>query len=156
MISIDEVMTPKPFTLQASNSIYDARELMKDKQIRHIPIVNDNDQLVGLITQSDMLAASESTLQSGDDSQRIEVEKNHLIGEAMTTGVATIDEQDNLLAAAMHLLKSKHGCLPVTRGKKLCGIITDTDFVTVAVNLMEILEQRELEPDLDMDMDDDF
>ncbi len=150
MISIDEIMTPQPFTLQESDSIYAARQLMKEKHIRHIPVVNTNQQLVGLITQSDMLAASESTLHSSNDAQRIELEKQHLVGEAMTTGLATIDEQDNLRAAAMHLLKNKHGCLPVTRDGKLCGIITDSDFVTVAVNLMEILEQRELEPDDDL------
>ena len=153
MISIDEIMTPQPFTLQQTDSIYAARQLMKEKRIRHIPIVDDSQQPVGLITQSDLLAASESTLHSGNDAQRIELEKQHLVGEAMTTGLATIDEQDNLRAAAMHLLKNKHGCLPVTRDGKLCGIITDSDFVTVAVNLMEILEQREPEPDLDPDDD---
>ncbi len=153
MISIDEIMTPTPFTLQQTDSIYAARQLMKEKHIRHIPIVDASQQLVGLLTQSDMLAASESTLQSRDDAQRIELEKNHLVSEAMTTGVATIDEQDNLRAAAMHLLKRKHGCLPVTRAGKLCGIITDFDFVTVAVSLMEIMEQRELEPDVDSDDD---
>lgn len=153
MISIDEIMTPQPFTLQRTDSIYAARKLMKEKRIRHIPIVDDSQRPVGLITQSDLLAASESTLHSGNDAQRIELEKQHLVGEAMTTGLATIDEQDNLRAAAMHLLKNKHGCLPVTRDGKLCGIITDSDFVTVAVNLMEILEQREPEPDLDSDDD---
>ncbi|MGI9285252.1 MAG: CBS domain-containing protein [Pseudomonadales bacterium] len=154
MISIDEIMTPAPHTLQASNSIYDARLLMKEQHIRHIPIVNDGEQLIGLITQSDLLAASESTLQTHNDMERMELEKQHLVSEAMTTGLATINENDNLRAAAMYLLKNKHGCLPVTRNGKLCGIITDSDFVTVAVNLMEILEQRELEPDVDPD--DDF
>lgn len=151
MISIDEIMTPQPFTLRQEDSIFTARQLMKEKRIRHIPIVDANQQLVGLITQSDLLAASESTLHSGDAPQRIALEKQHLVGEAMTTGLATIDEQDNLRAAALHLLKNKHGCLPVTRAGKLCGIITDSDFVTVAVNLMEILEQRE--PDVDPDDD---
>lgn len=154
MISIDEIMTPNPFTLQPADSIYAARQLMKEKNIRHIPIVNDGEQLVGLITQSDLLAASESTLRTRNDTEREELEKQHLIDEAMTTGLATIDEQDNLRAAAVHLLKNKHGCLPVTRGGKLCGIITDSDFVTIAVNLMEVLEQRNLEPDVDPD--DDF
>lgn len=153
MISIDEIMTPKPYTLKSSDNIYDARLLMKEKHIRHIPIVNDSEELVGLISQSDLLAASESTLQARNDTEREELEKQHLVGEAMTTGLATIDEQDNLRAAAMHLLKNKHGCLPVTRNGKLCGIITDSDFVTVAVNLMELLEQQTFEPEVDPDDD---
>ena len=149
MISIEELMTTELFTLSPGDSIYKARMLMREKGIRHIPVVGDDGELVGLITQSDLLAASASPLRSTDVDERVELEREHPVSEAMTTHMATIDERDSLRAAAMHLLKNKHGCLPVMCDGKLKGIITDSDFVTAAVHLMEMLEQQELVPEDD-------
>jgi CBS-domain-containing membrane protein len=61
----------------------------------------------------------------------------------MSTPVQTADESASLRGAALHLLKNKVGCLPVLRKGKLVGIITDSDFVAIAVNLMEQLEAAE-------------
>ena len=52
-----------------------------------------------------------------------------------------------LRGTAMQLMQNRLGCLPVTRDEKLVGIITDSDFVAIAINLMEQLEQSEPEPD---------
>ena len=61
----------------------------------------------------------------------------------MSTPVQTADESASLRGAALHLLKNKVGCLPVLRKGRLVGIITDSDFVAIAVNLMEQLEAAE-------------
>jgi CBS domain-containing protein len=63
----------------------------------------------------------------------------------MTVSVNTIEETANLRGAALYMQKHKIGCLPVVRGENLVGIITDSDFVSVAINLMEQME--ELEPE---------
>jgi CBS domain-containing protein len=67
----------------------------------------------------------------------------------MVTEVATVDEHASLRQAALFLEKHGIGCLPVVTGDKLRGIITDTDFVGVAINLLELLEETE-------PVDDDF
>lgn len=59
------------------------------------------------------------------------------------TGVATVDERASLRQAALFLEQHKIGCLPVVSDGKLRGIITDTDFVGVAINLLEQLEEAE-------------
>ncbi|MEE8303691.1 MAG: CBS domain-containing protein, partial [Candidatus Tectomicrobia bacterium] len=55
----------------------------------------------------------------------------------------TIGETASLRGAALYLQKQKIGCLPVVRGEMLVRIITDSDFVSVAINLMETLEEQE-------------
>ena len=70
----------------------------------------------------------------------------------MVTDVATVDRHASLRSAALFLEKHRIGCLPVVDNDKLCGIITDTDFVAVAINLLEQMEASE--PDLD-DFDDE-
>jgi len=141
MISVDEVMISNVFTLKSNDSVYDARVLMKEKDIRHIPIVDDANHLVGLVSQRDILSASESTLHATSSEQRISLEKQHKIEEVMTRQIKTIDERGSLRSAAMRLRKFKHGCLPVVTDGELRGIITDTDFVGVAVHLLEQVEE---------------
>ena len=140
MISVDEIMTTNVYTLTSDHSVYDARCLMNEKNIRHLPIMDGSNHLIGLLTQRDLLSASESTLYTTSNDARIELEKQHKIEEVMTRQVKTIDERDSLRSAALRLRKFKHGCLPVVTDGELKGIITDTDFVGVAVHLLEQLE----------------
>jgi CBS domain-containing protein len=65
------------------------------------------------------------------------------ISSIMTSPVQTVDEQAGLRGTAMHLQKNKLGCLPVVREGRLVGIITDSDFVAIAISLMEQLEASE-------------
>ncbi|MDX2413169.1 MAG: CBS domain-containing protein, partial [Woeseiaceae bacterium] len=57
--------------------------------------------------------------------------------------IATIDEHASLRQAALFIEKHKIGCLPIVTDGKLRGIITETDFVAVAINLLEQIESTE-------------
>ncbi|MDH3338783.1 MAG: CBS domain-containing protein, partial [Gammaproteobacteria bacterium] len=69
--------------------------------------------------------------------------KEILVKDVMVTDLATVDEHASLRQAALFLEKHKIGCLPVVTDGKLRGIITDTDFVGVAINLLEQIEDTE-------------
>lgn len=144
MMTIEEIMTVDPHKIGPTKSVYDARLLMQKQNVRHIPVVDKNNVPIGVITFTDVLAASGSNLNDEDEKSEIKFEKEHQVREVMTTPVVTVDETDSIRSAALHLLETKHGCLPVTREGTLVGIVTDSDFVDVAVNLMEIMEQQTL------------
>ncbi|MCP5205564.1 MAG: CBS domain-containing protein [Hahellaceae bacterium] len=157
MITVDEIMSTSLYTLTKEDSVYDARMLMKEKNIRHIPIVASSGGLVGIVTERDLLAASESTLYATSNEERIVLEKAHQLHEIMTSKVCTIDSNDSLKSAALHMRKHKHGCLPVICDDELVGIVTDTDFVAVAVHLIEQLEESsEAMTAQDFDSSDDY
>ncbi len=61
----------------------------------------------------------------------------------MVRDVATIDEHASLRQAALFIEKHHIGCLPVVTDGNLRGIVTDTDFVGVAINLLELIEETE-------------
>ena len=152
MLSVAEIMTAEPYTLSPDDSLAQARKLMADHHIRHIPIVSGDGSLVGLVSQRDVLAAADSSVLPEQSSR--EQEENYVaLSSVMTSPVQTVDEQASLRGTAMHLLQNRMGCLPVTRDDVLVGIITDSDFVEVAINLMELLEQAE--PEMS-DLDDEF
>lgn len=141
MINIAEVMTSDVFTLGPGDSLAQARSLMLEKHIRHIPVVNDEREVVGLLTHRDLLGVADSSLEEQETSQRQRRESGIALETVMTTELCSVDEHASLRGAALHLQQHKHGCLPVLRDGKLIGIITDSDFVTVAINLLEQLEQ---------------
>jgi CBS domain-containing protein len=137
--SIAEIMTAEPETLGVDDSLETAREMMSQRGFRHIPIVDGAGALAGLVTQSDVLAASASNIGSASDRPAAKVR----IGEFMTRDVATVDERAELRDAAIYLQRHKYGCLPVVTDGRLRGIVTDSDFVGVAINLLEQLELSE-------------
>lgn len=144
MLTVDEIMTREPYTLGPDDTVENARQMMAQHHIRHIPVVDDDNTLVGLITQRDVLAAEDSTVlnQIGDEGSR---DRYIAVSSVMTAPVQTTEESASLRGTAMHLQQHKLGCLPVLTQGKLAGIITDSDFVSVAINLMEQLELSEPE-----------
>lgn len=153
MLTVAEIMTREPYTLGPDDTLASARKLMAEHHIRHIPVLSAEGTLIGVVTQRDILAAGDSRVvnRKGEAGE----EKYVALSAIMTTPVQTVDENASLRGTAMHLQKNKLGCLPVLRKGKLVGIITDSDFIAIAINLMEQIEQGE--PDeLDFDEDEDF
>lgn len=143
MITLSEIMTEQPFTLGPDNSLKQAIDLMNQERIRHIPIVNDEQHLLGLVTLSDVLAARESKLVLGTQEREEEFTDNVQLAELMTRNVACVDPHAGIKEAALYLQRHKYGCLPVVDRGRLIGIVTDTDFIGVAINLLEVMEERE-------------
>ena len=139
MFSIEAIMSTNLITVSPSATLAEARTLMHKNRIHHIP-VTDGDNLIGLITLTNVLAATDSFLR--DDGSRIHADEIG-ITDAMVTDLATVDVSASLRHAALFLEKHNIGCLPVMDGSDLVGIITDTDFVAVAINLLEQLEETE-------------
>lgn len=146
MLSVAEIMTAEPHTLSPDDSLAQARQMMSEHHIRHIPVVSGNGLLVGVVSQRDVLAAADSSVLA-DKAAHQQEEHYVALSSVMTSPVQTVDENASLRGTAMHLMKNRLGCLPVTRDEKLIGIITDSDFVAIAIHLMEQLEQGEPEVD---------
>jgi len=147
MITIDELMTADPFTLRETNTLEDARRLMTERHIRHIPITDDKNHLLGLITQRDVLEATEPSSKL----------QNHelKLADIMIENVSVIHKSSSVRSAAIHLQQHKYGCLPVVVDNQLVGIVTDSDFITIAINLIEQVDISEDEVDIEADEMDD-
>ena len=153
MITFEEVMTTDVQTLPDTATLMDAIRVMTEHQIRHVPIVGKTNQLMGLVTHRDVLAATDSKLRDPDE--RLNPE-SFALHELMKTDVLTVDPEDSLRSAALEMEKHRYGCVPVTVDGELLGIITETDFVGVAINLLEQLEDSEAEEDDGIDQDVDI
>ena len=140
MITVDEIMTTEIFTLPATATVADAIRVMAGRSIRHIPIVDSEGNLEGLVTRHDVMDVVDSTL-------RVKGARRNpatiTLAEIMTRDVATVEGGANLRRAALFLEEHKYSCLPVVTEGRLRGIVTDLDLVAVAINLLEQLETSE-------------
>ncbi|QLA17874.1 CBS domain-containing protein [Desulfolutivibrio sulfoxidireducens] len=118
---VSDIMTSRVLALGENDSLETAMRLMEDMFIRHIPIVDDTGALTGLITQRDLLAAMRRK------------DENAPIREAMRTDVTTVGPDESLRRAAEIMIYNKFGCLPVLVDQKPVGIITETDFLKLAI-----------------------
>ncbi|MGD8171038.1 CBS domain-containing protein [Vibrio sp. TRT 21S02] len=143
MFKVEDMMTRNPHTLLRSHSLADAKSTMHALDIRHIPVVDADRKLLGIVSQRDILAAQESSLQKLPDTDTYTLSTP--LHEVMHTGLVTVSPKAGLKQSALYMQKHKVGCLPVVDNGELVGIITDSDFVAIAINLLEL--QEEVEPE---------
>jgi len=133
-------MTTELATVAPDTPIMDANSLMKEKQIRRLPVVDKRGHLVGIITQGDIQEASPS------DATSLSIwELNYLlarmtVSESMTgrDELVIISPDDPIEEAATLMRQRKVGGIPVVKDDKLVGIITESDLFEVMRKLMGI------------------
>ncbi len=128
-MQVRDLMTDTVFTLRPQDDLAALYDLMDAKHIRHVPIVDRERELVGLVTHRDL---SRSALGPQDDvplSLQREMLRRRKVREIMATEVDTIEPDEDLRVAAEMLIENKIGCLPVVEGTHLVGILTESDFV---------------------------
>jgi CBS domain-containing protein len=151
MITVDEFMTSDPCTLRETNLINDARKIMTEKHIRHIPVTDNDNHVLGLVTQRDILAATEPGLMQQAKSAS---DSDIRLSDIMIRNVSVIHKTDSLRQAALYIQSHKYGCLPVVSDDRLVGIITDSDFIAIAINLLEQVELSEEETGIETETED--
>ena len=123
---VGTMMQTQLITATPEMSLAEVQRLMRDNNIRHVPVVSGQ-RLVGIMTDRDVLEASPSpatTLTHGEIAYRMETTP---IKTCMTKDVVCIGPDIEMEDAARLLLQWKVGCLPVVSGQRLVGIITDRD-----------------------------
>jgi acetoin utilization protein AcuB len=138
-------MKANPITVGPLDSFRHAMNLIRQRGIRHLPVV-EGGRLVGIVTDRDVRQASPSAATS------LEVHELHYllekikIRDIMTSEVVTATPEMPIEAAARLMLTHRIGSLPVLRGMALVGIITETDILSAFVEVMGIqAEQTRLE-----------
>jgi len=140
MMNLETIMSTDLITLSPKDTLATARDIMRDKNIHHLPVLGDDQKMVGLVTLTNVLAATDSVLREAEN--RIHA-VDIVVEDIMVRNVISVDMHASLRQAALFLEKHRIGCLPVVTDGDLHGIITDTDFVGVAINLLEQIEDTE-------------
>jgi acetoin utilization protein AcuB len=137
---VGDRMTKRPITITEDTGIDKALELMHSEKVRRLPVLNKHGQLVGIVSELDLLKASPSPATSLSIYELPYLLSKIKMHDIMTRDVVTATEDMPLEEAALIMAENKIGGLPVMRGDKLVGIITETDLFKI---FLEMLGARE-------------
>jgi CBS domain-containing membrane protein len=126
---VRDLMTPNPYTLQPRDTLAALYDLMDSHRVRHVPIVDGDGELVGLLTHTDLAMTALGSLSDLPLSQERDLLQRRRVREVMVTELETVEPDTPLAEAASTLFENKIGCLPVVEGNHLVGILTESDFV---------------------------
>jgi acetoin utilization protein AcuB len=128
---VEEIMKTEVAYLTPSDTISKAISLMASKKIRHLPIVNEQKQVVGLITDRDIKDAAPSIFRTDDSKEVLEQPIDTIMKENVITG-HPLDFVEEIAAL---FYEHKISCLPIVKDKVLVGIVTETDLLHTLVEL---------------------
>lgn len=132
-LKVRDLMTEDVVTVTARSSLADLYDLMDARHIRHVPVVDEEGTLVGIVTHRDLVRGfSRDTSQLPLSAQR-DVLRATPVKEVMSLDPETVEPDSPLRDAGDLLLEHKLGCVPVVEGERLAGILTESDFVRYVV-----------------------
>jgi CBS domain-containing protein len=122
-------MSPEVTTLRRNDKLSIADDVMRLGRIRHLPVLDEDGQVVGIVSQRDLFrGALARALGYGAHAQQ-KILGQLVVKEVMTNDPITIGPEAPLTEAARLMLHRKIGALVVVDGGQLVGILTESDFV---------------------------
>jgi CBS domain-containing protein len=125
-------MTREVATLGRNETLRTADDVMRLGRIRHLPVVDDDGSLAGIVSQRDLFHGGLLKALGYGTHARGRALDALVVKEAMTSEVLTTTPDTELREAAKIMLEKKIGCLVVVEGQKIVGILTEADFVKMA------------------------
>ena len=138
---VEQIMTKSPITVAPEDSLRRAIALMKEGKFRRLPVV-ENDRLIGIVTDRDIRLAANSPVILRERWQDEFLLDHVKVDACMTPDPITVSPDTSIEEAARLMRGLKVGGLPVLKGHKLVGIITETDILN---HLIKLLERHEAE-----------
>ncbi|MGF7184060.1 acetoin utilization protein AcuB [Desulfitispora alkaliphila] len=137
---VEEVMQTNVVTISPQGTLYDALTATEDNNIRHLPVVIEDNELVGIISTTDLVEAKPPM----DDCDQAHVLFTTKVKDLMVTNVITVHPLDHIDDVVDIFSNNKIGCVPVVSGKKLLGLVTETDMWRALAKILGVLNQGSL------------
>ena len=125
---VKDLMTSQVEVVDRNDDLLMIDELMENRQIRHLPVVEDH-KIVGLVTQSDMFKAMMSSAMGYGEMAQQKFLRSLRVKEVMVYPVVTVSPDTQLEEAIGMMMEKGIGCLPVVNGTQLVGMVTKTDLL---------------------------
>ena len=133
-MKVEQLMVREMIAAKETDSLNIAMKLMKENSIKHLPIVNKDNKLVGIVTDRDIKRASASDATMLEVHEMLYLLDKINLSQVMTRNPVSGSPVMTMQEAAATMVKNKIGCLPITIGGKLEGMLTVTDFLKFLAN----------------------
>lgn len=127
-MKVRDLMATEVKTVERNDELFLADDIMTMERIRHLPVLEEG-RLVGVLTQRDLFHAALSNAMGFGQKAQKDFLVTVRVKEVMTDEVITIGPDADVREAARTMLERKIGCLPVAEGRKLVGLVTESDLL---------------------------
>lgn len=127
MFSVKAVMKTHVVKVKKDTPVYEAIELLLNNNITGLPVVDDNDHLVGIITEKDVIKLLYANIK--DDST---------VEQFMTKDVIMFNENDNLTDVTECFIRNNFRRVPIIRDNKVVGILSKKDIIAYILKIKKV------------------
>jgi acetoin utilization protein AcuB len=133
-----DLMTPNPMTVSPEATVAEVWDLMRDLEIRHVPVVEDG-ALVGMVSDRDLSRVEITRAAAVEDADALKQELSTPIVKLMKTDVITVEPETELGEIIELLVENRVGALPVVRfgGREVVGIVSYVDVLRAIQDRLE-------------------
>ena len=137
---VEEFMTTDLFTVQKDDIIEFVSDLIDWRRIRYVPVEDDKNHLVGLVTMRNIFKEYSKSLNHEEDVPKT-------VADIMIRNPITVHPEASIMEAMDLMDSQKIGCLPVVKNNRLVGIITEQNYMTIAARLLRVLHLNDEKED---------
>jgi chemotaxis protein methyltransferase CheR len=154
-VPVKNWMSGDPVAVEPSASALEALDRMTERGIRHLPVIDPQRRVVGVLSLDDLRAALPFpvALRGAPDPTERELAREWSVADVMTHAPETVGEDVSLAEAAQRMASGRIGCLPVVdAGGRLSGLLSETDVLHALVTSLwsdEVRERRGARAELD-------
>lgn len=129
---VDEIMSPKPVSVEADQTVREALRRLITEDIRHLPVV-DQGALVGMVSDRDVRGLASEVLSGNELSEQL----SRPVSEVMSSDVVSVDPETEIGEAIDLMIEHRIGALPVVADTQLVGILSYVDVLRAARPALE-------------------
>ncbi len=134
-----EITTKSLITVNLKNTLFEVDALFKKNRIRHIPVLDDAQKLIGILSFTDLQRISIGGAFGGDPEMvNTAIFEMMTIEQVMKKSPHTVQKNQSIKEVAQMLTKEEFHALPVLDGEKLVGIVTTTDVIKYLLKKCEV------------------
>jgi len=137
-MNVSKRMKRNPVFVDEGDSMKKAMDLLKEHEIRHLPVLKDGERLVGILSERDIKQASPSPATALEIREIYYLLDKVKVKQIMTRRPYTVSSSAPIEEAALIIREKKIGCLPVVDDGKLVGILTETDIIDAFIEAMGV------------------
>ncbi len=132
---IETIMKRNPVYVTPDMSLTDVREIMVKEGLEKFPVLDDDSNLVGIITKKDLMKADPSSATTLDVYEISYLLSKIKVKKIMIKDVLFVQETEVIEEAARIMADKNVGCLPVMRGNAVVGMVTETDLFHAMIEM---------------------
>lgn len=135
---VRDIMSTDPITVYTDTTLDEALSVMLGNNIRRLPVVDEENKLVGIISDRDLRLAADSPFLQETPDEVVNNLSHHTVSEIMRTALHTVEDDEPIVEAAKLMRVARVGGLPVVDEREhLVGIVTRTDLVDHLIRILE-------------------